>query len=56
MIEKIEILQHSEGGYLSSHSCEETLRFHLISCKFLADFEDFSELCDEVVHVYDNSN
>ena len=27
MIEKIEILQHSEGSDLSSHSCEETLRF-----------------------------
>ena len=27
MIEKIEILQYSEGSDLSSHSCEEALRF-----------------------------
>ena len=37
------------SGYIS-------FLIYLISCKFLANLEDFSELCDEVVHVYDNSN
>jgi hypothetical protein len=27
----------------------------LISCKFLAYLKSFSELCNEVAHIYDNS-
>ena len=38
MIEKIEILQHSEGRDLSSHSCEEAIRFLCIVLALQASF------------------
>ena len=32
-----------------------SLLIYTISCKLFADLKNFSELCDEVVHIYDNS-
>ena len=43
-----------EFGY-DTVSRNNSLLIYLISCKFLADFKNFTELCDEVVHIYDNS-
>ena len=43
-----------EFGY-DTVSRNNSLLIYLISCKYLADFKNFTELCDEVVHIYDNS-
>ena len=43
-----------EFGY-DTVSRNNSRLIYLISCKFLADFKNFTELCDEVVHIYDNS-
>ena len=32
-----------------------SILIYTISCKLFADLKNFSELCDEVVHIYDNS-
>ena len=47
-------LQIGEGGN-DTTSRDISLLIYLIFCKFLADFKNFSELCDEVAHIYDNS-
>ena len=46
-------LQIGECGY-NTTARDISLLIYLISYKFLVDFKNFSELCDEVVHVYDN--
>ena len=47
-------LQIGEGGN-DTTSRDISLLIYIISCKFLADLKNFSELCDEVAHIYDNS-
>ena len=47
-------LQIGEGGN-NTAARDISLLIYLISCKFLADLKNFSELCDEVAHIYDNS-
>ena len=42
-------LQVGEGGYNTAASDISSL-VYLIFCKFLSDFKNFSELCDEVAH------
>lgn len=47
-------LQVGEGGDNTAAS-DISFLVYLIFCKFLANLKNFSELCDEVVHIYDNS-
>ena len=47
-------LQIGECGY-DTTTGDISLLVYLISYKFLADLKNFSELCDEVAHIYDNS-
>ena len=46
-------LQIGEGGY-NTTSRYISFLIYLISCKFLAYLKNFSELCDEVAHIYDH--
>ena len=47
-------LQIGEGRH-DTASRYISLLIYLISCKSLADLKNFSELCDEVAHIYDNN-
>ena len=47
-------LQIGECGYNTTPGYISLL-VYLISCKFLAYLKSFSELCNEVAHIYDNS-
>ena len=48
------MLQVGEGGNNTTARDISTL-VYLISCKLFADFMDFSELCNEVVHSDDRA-
>ena len=47
-------LQVGEGGDNTAAS-DISFLVYLIFCKFLANLKNFSELCDEVAHIYDHS-
>ena len=47
-------LHIGESGY-DTATRDISFLIYLISCKFLADLKNFSELCDKIAHIYEYS-